>query len=185
LVRQHLVEAACTDCGLSDLAALEFDHRQPKRNAVSVLIGRAASWSLIQAEIAKCDVVCANCHRRRTARDFQWRKAIGLGTLKLPPLPVRGTSDYERVKSMRSRLARQYRNRSALLTYLREHPCELCGASDPVVLDLDHLSDKLDNVSYMVAFRGALNLSRELAKCRVLCANCHRRATATRAGRDR
>jgi hypothetical protein len=31
-------------------------------------------WNRILAEIAKCQVRCANCHRRKTARDFKWFK---------------------------------------------------------------------------------------------------------------
>jgi hypothetical protein len=58
-----------------DLFVLEFDHRDPspKRIAVSSLL-RYSSWSLIEAEIAKCDVRCANCHRRKTARERDYRK---------------------------------------------------------------------------------------------------------------
>lgn len=55
----------------------------------------------------------------------------------------------------------------------------------PDLLDLDHVGDKLANVRYLGIFRGAVNLSQELINCRVLCANSYRRATATRAGRDR
>ena len=33
---------------------------------ISALITRKSSWNLVLKEIAKCDVVCANCHRRRT-----------------------------------------------------------------------------------------------------------------------
>jgi hypothetical protein len=46
---------------------LEFDHLRDKE----FTIGQALpyrNWQSILDEIAKCDVVCANCHRRRTAR---------------------------------------------------------------------------------------------------------------------
>ncbi len=46
---------------------LEFDHLKDKAfNIGASLSGR--SWASILDEIAKCEVVCANCHRRRTAR---------------------------------------------------------------------------------------------------------------------
>jgi len=186
-LREYLRGSHCADCGHSDLVVLEFDHReaQDKRADVSTLVSKAFSWSTIAREIAKCDVVCANCHRRRTARYFGWRKLLGLEQLVLPPLPKRGTPNYERIKWTRSRLARLHRNRSHLYAYLRQHPCELCREVDPVVLEFDHLRDKLREVTVIASFGGWDDLLAEIEKCRVLCANCHRRHTAQQAGRDR
>jgi hypothetical protein len=186
-LRSLLSGAVCLDCGVRDLAVLEFDHRKPqdKRNDVSSLIGTAFSWASISREIAKCDVVCPNCHRKRTARHFGWRRLLGLEDLELPPLPKRGTPTYERIKSIRSRRARRHRNRLHVLTYLREHPCATCGESDPCVLEFDHLADKSRDVMVIAMHGGTAVLLAEIEKCRVLCANCHRRHTAAMAGRDR
>lgn len=60
--------AGCADCGYNAHAeALDFDHRpgQQKSFTISEVAGR--KWETIIAELAKCDVVCANCHRVRTA----------------------------------------------------------------------------------------------------------------------
>jgi hypothetical protein len=179
--------AECTDCGLGDFAVLELDHRDPqhKRDDVSNLVRQSHGWPTIAREIAKCDVVCANCHRKRTAIRFGWRRLLGLEELVLPPLPNRGTPDYERIKWTRSRLARLHRNWSHIFEYLRLHPCERCGEANPVVLEFDHLRDKLREVTVIAAFGGWADLLAEIEKCRVLCANCHRRHTAQQAGRDR
>lgn len=58
--------SGCADCGYSTHpAALDFDHVGDGKTAnVSSLIGCA--WDRVAAEIAKCEVVCANCHRIRT-----------------------------------------------------------------------------------------------------------------------
>lgn len=57
----------CADCGqFFPHFVMEFDHcRGPKAGNVSTL---AHSWGLtrLMAEIEKCDLVCANCHRFRT-----------------------------------------------------------------------------------------------------------------------
>jgi hypothetical protein len=69
----------CVDCGEAEIVLLDFDHRDPtlKRVTVSRLI-RSASWEAAEREIAKCDVRCANCHRRRTAEQFGWARSLGV-----------------------------------------------------------------------------------------------------------
>jgi hypothetical protein len=59
----------CTDCGYKvHPAALHFDHLpgSEKKDTIARMT-LAASFSALQAEIAKCEVVCANCHAIRTA----------------------------------------------------------------------------------------------------------------------
>lgn len=62
--------------------------------------------------------------------------------------------------------------------YLKVHPCS-CGESRVACLQFDHLRDKQFNVSEMAQAGIALNkIKDEIAKCRVLCANCHAAHTA-------
>lgn len=72
VVREHIwqyfASHPCVDCGEKDRLVLQFDHvRGQKIKDVSYLVSFGSSWDRIQAEIAKCDVRCANCHARRTA----------------------------------------------------------------------------------------------------------------------
>ena len=62
----YLIEHPCIDCGEADPIVLDFDHRGDKTANVADLLRDRASWETIAAEIAKCDVRCANCHRRKT-----------------------------------------------------------------------------------------------------------------------
>lgn len=57
----------CTDCGQTfPPAAMEFDHvRGTKQALISKMCNRGQQPAVIAAEIAKCDLVCANCHRIR------------------------------------------------------------------------------------------------------------------------
>lgn len=58
----------CTDCGYNKHPdALEFDHMPGSVKLFPVGGNVTRSRSAVLAEIAKCEVVCANCHRIRTA----------------------------------------------------------------------------------------------------------------------
>lgn len=67
-VLAYLAEHPCVDCGEDDVIVLEFDHLRDKTANVSALIAGASGVKRVFEEIAKCEVVCANCHRRRTMR---------------------------------------------------------------------------------------------------------------------
>ena len=71
-------------------------------------------------------------------------------------------------------------NKQFAWDYLKEHPCIDCGESDPIVLEFDHINplEKTVTISRLISghpsWQKVLN---EINKCRVLCANCHRRHT--------
>lgn len=57
----------CIDCGYATHAvALDFDHLPGTEKVAHVSSMLTHSWERIMAEIDKCVVVCANCHRVRT-----------------------------------------------------------------------------------------------------------------------
>ncbi len=62
----------CIDCGETDPIVLEFDHLHNKSDGLASMVTRAFSLRIIIEEIAKCEVVCANCHRKRTSKQFNW-----------------------------------------------------------------------------------------------------------------
>ena len=69
-IKQALVEAfggLCADCGSSfHYAAFDFHHVTEKDAAISAM-AQASSLDAIAAEAAKCELLCANCHRVRHA----------------------------------------------------------------------------------------------------------------------
>jgi len=57
----------CVDCGESEPIVLEFDHvRGEKYKNVSDMVNQSYSIETIKDEIRKCDIRCANCHRKKT-----------------------------------------------------------------------------------------------------------------------
>lgn len=74
-----LCRSSCSDCGESDPVVLEFDHLpgvEKKFQIGSAVISSTRSWKLIQLEIDKCEIVCSNCHKKRTAKRSGWRKLL-------------------------------------------------------------------------------------------------------------
>jgi hypothetical protein len=157
----HLSRHSCVDCPVSDPVVLEFDHTQDKQASVSALV--AAGWSIkrLEQEIALCEVVCVNCHRRRTARrGASWR------------------TDPYGLDDNKHLLPGERRNMQLIRDTLCAFGCVDCGLRDLLVLEFDHVGPKLGNVVDM-ARRGCslMNLERELANCEIRCGNCHRRRT--------
>ena len=58
-------EAGCLVCDENDPACLDFHHDNPNKEfSVGVAASRKVAWHKIEKEIAKCVVLCSNCHRK-------------------------------------------------------------------------------------------------------------------------
>lgn len=71
-VAEYLKEHPCVDCKESDIIVLDFDHIENKVVTISQMMRRNVNKEQLLAEIAKCEVRCSNCHRRKTAKQFGW-----------------------------------------------------------------------------------------------------------------
>jgi hypothetical protein len=61
------LQRGCMDCGYrAHAVALEFDHRDGEQKRFSISCKKNSSRQFLEEEIAKCDVVCSNCHQIRT-----------------------------------------------------------------------------------------------------------------------
>lgn len=57
----------CADCGIEyPYYVMDFDHREDEIKKYQLHQVARLKMETIESEIAKCDVVCANCHRERT-----------------------------------------------------------------------------------------------------------------------
>jgi hypothetical protein len=79
----HALKASpCRDCGgVFPPYVLDFDHRDRATKAfnISVAMSNGYPWDVILAEVAKCDLVCANCHRVRTYKEGHARHPSAAG----------------------------------------------------------------------------------------------------------
>ncbi len=87
-----------------------------------------------------------------------------------------------KARAMASKNRSRVERTTLLLEYFKSHPCTDCGERDPVVLEFDHLRDKEFNIGAHVYYFRWETIVAEIEKCEVVCANCHRRRTASRLG---
>jgi hypothetical protein len=78
----------CVDCGLQTdfMSVYDFHHKDAntKNDSITAMLSHYRPWETIQAELDKCLLLCANCHRiRHELRDYlQGLLSTGKGRLK-------------------------------------------------------------------------------------------------------
>jgi hypothetical protein len=72
-IQDFLSDKMCIDCGEKDPIVLEFDHKlqSDKFKTINKMLSGHYSWSTIEKEILKCEIRCANCHRRKTYKQLK------------------------------------------------------------------------------------------------------------------
>lgn len=137
---------------------------------------------------------CVACSELKSLEEFNKNKyrSDGLQDRCRPCDNDRARSYYQ---SNKARLIKQINDaqkvrskgiKDWLCQYLIDHPCVDCGERDIIVLEFDHLSDKSMNISRMLYGDFSIKaIEKEIAKCEVVCANCHKRRTDKRAGNYR
>lgn len=51
---------------------MDFDHRPGEEKLFTIASASEQPRAVLMAEIAKCDIICSNCHRIRTAERGGW-----------------------------------------------------------------------------------------------------------------
>ncbi len=71
-INEIKMSAGCAVCGYKDHpAALDFNHVSGTK-LFDISQDPKKAWKYIEAEIAKCEVLCANCHRVHTYEERHW-----------------------------------------------------------------------------------------------------------------
>ncbi|HYU82771.1 MAG TPA: HNH endonuclease signature motif containing protein [Candidatus Polarisedimenticolia bacterium] len=139
----------CVDCGYATCPeALQFHHRDPSTKEFRLGHFNGSLARLIE-EAAKCDLVCANCHRIRHARE---------------------------AAASRHRIVQLRRDIKRRAIELFGGLCLSCGSAHaPAALEFHHPdpSKKEFAISVDGIYRSWETVKKELENCVMLCANCH------------
>ena|SRR5215207_2819089 len=70
-ILSYLENRSCIICDEKDPIVLEFDHRvhSEKKFSIGEAASKAVTLKALAEEMEKCDVLCANCHRRKTYKE--------------------------------------------------------------------------------------------------------------------
>jgi hypothetical protein len=135
---------------------------------------------------------CNHCQQLKDEEEFNWRyKTLGVRNKSCRECQHAFNRTYyegdakerhlQQVKE-RTEVAREAA-REFVYDYLLSHPCEMCGESDPRVLEFHHVGEKDMAITRMVT--GGFSIKRiqaEISKCQVLGSNCHRKITVDQRG---
>jgi hypothetical protein len=164
----------CDDCGqMFPPYVMDFDHREPTKKLFAITTGSAQLMSRekLISEIEKCDIVCANCHALRTYAALLERRRRSTPEAWRP-----GKSPYVARKRV------HWRASAAMLDALCDVPCADCGRRfPPCVMQFDHRDPATKK--FMISrsrARAHATLLAEVAKCDIVCTNCHRARTYER-----
>jgi hypothetical protein len=141
-------EKSSCSCGESDSNCLDFHHRESKTKVdkVSQLVREAVSLVVLQKEIDKCDLICANCHRKQHSSVDITRQSLVKNWL------------------------RDYKKQAVCDVCEESH----FACLDFHHRDGEDKLDGLNNLVRKKEVTVELLLT-EIDKCDVFCANCHRK----------
>jgi len=140
-----LLGGKCNRCGCSDLIALDFHHLRDKYKDFNKL--KSLRWSIIRKEIAKCELLCANCHGEEHYKNGRNGKEVTVFML----------------------------NRSLMKCSKCGYKGENVGSLDFHHINKNDKNFTMNSVLLRKVKVSIEEIEKELLKCVVLCRNCHRK----------
>lgn len=155
-ISSYLDTHFCINCNESNKPLLQFDHLLNKKSKISSLVKLGYSLSTILSEISKCQVLCANCHRIKTATTHRFYRVSSQYLSKNQAIALK---------------------QETLLSFLKNSCCSKCKNANIVVLEYHHVhpTTKIASISEMTRQSKYTidDIKEEISKCILLCANCH------------
>ena len=129
--------------------------------------------------------ICRKCLLEKSLSEFYRRKSGERASKYYSKcklcMKVRGRDYYHKNHDRQLALAllrrkKSYHLKRAVINKLKEKPCADCKRSYPYyAMDFDHNTkqDKLGDIAHMLSF-SIETIKKEISKCDLVCANCHR-----------
>lgn len=138
---------------------------------------------------------CNHCEKTKSIEEYNWRwkqKGIRQRTCRACQRKqqrkwYQRNKERHKANMIENRLNNMAKGREFIWNYLSSHPCVDCGESDPRVLEFDHVrGEKRATVTRLVRNGFSIKIiKKEIAKCVIRCANCHKKKTYRNSWRDR
>lgn len=124
--------------------------------------------------------VTARCKKCVAQGDEAWRLRNRRKVSAIQKRKYRRTRE-QRLRYQRERYLHMHKDRVAFVEWLKSSPCQGGGTFPACCMDFDHRRDKVTDVSKMLRSKFTNDeVMLELAKCELVCANCHRIRTRVR-----
>jgi 5-methylcytosine-specific restriction endonuclease McrA len=174
----------CRNCGYKKyVGAMEFHHRNNKDFAINNRRFNKIDDVLI-AELNKCELLCANCHREEHIRDLTYeREQIAVDSSNhiicvkcFRELPESYIHQYGICRGCYNRGCTEAARRlKQKCTEYCGYCCSVCGYKKYIgALEFHHTDPKHKDIKIASLRRTFEKMKKELDKCILLCANCHR-----------
>jgi len=212
-IREEKLNKSCSKCGkIYPQCVMDFNHLQLNTKVANISKLYEKKISRIQTEIAKCELICANCHRdetftRETEIDTNKNRIYKPKINEIPILlasdPVKFCAKCQTSKHVNNftllktgyrhsyckTCLRQYNNnldrklrtsKAYIISQKDNKQCTDCKRNFRYwILDFDHLENKTFSIN-KIQNRSLNFIKQEIAKCELVCANCHRIRTEIR-----
>lgn len=154
----NILGGKCTMCGEDHLHLMNFHHVDKSTKEYKMPHVLQLRWSLIEAELQKCILLCYNCHREVHANEE---------------------------KADIAHFITRKHNKQLILDTINKHECEHCGYNkENQALEFHHIDSntKIFDISKMMQqskrrWKNSNEIPKELLqeidKCILVCSNCH------------
>lgn len=126
--------------------------------------------------------ICSKCKQELPMSMFRWRnKKLGkvhsqCKACESAAEKIRYANSKQRQQSVTEKALLQKENNTNIVNIAKQCGCQKCGELRPYLMEFHHTNpkEKVNTIAHMIKSSSQANLEKELQKCVVLCANCHR-----------